>query len=110
MDAFDHTILNVGVAVIVIAVLFAIWLRRSEAAHRRRIKARLATMREQGLDPMAASDRVRQLAASGRKTTAIRIYIQETGAGYAAAKILVEQLSEPSATDGPREPGAARCL
>ncbi len=107
MDAFDHTMLNIVAAWIVVAVLIAVWLLRSDGAHRRRIKARLATMREQGLDPMAPSDRVRQLAASGRKTTAIGTYIQETGAGYAAAKILVERLSEPSAPDGPIEPGAA---
>jgi len=46
-----------------------------------------------GLDPNLASDHVRQLAASGAKIAAIKVYREETGANLFEAKKAVEALS-----------------
>ncbi len=73
--------------------LFVVWIAGFNAARESRIEARRAEMRARGLDPMAVSDQVRQLAESGQKLAAIKAYHEETGAGLAESKNAVESLS-----------------
>jgi hypothetical protein len=59
-------------------------------AQRKRIAERNSLLRAQGIDPMALSVQVQQLADAGSKIATIKLYCDETGAGLAVAKESVE--------------------
>jgi hypothetical protein len=59
-------------------------------AQRKRISDRNSSFRAQGIDPMALSVQVQQLADAGNKIAAIKLYREETGSGLADSKESVE--------------------
>jgi hypothetical protein len=80
---------------------FAIaWSALALNVRKRRAEMRSEWIHQHGLDPTFASDRVKQLAASGAKIAAIVAYRLETGANLREAKEAVEALSSDKAIAG----------
>ena len=65
-------------------------IQQRHAARRRSIEDRRTALVAEGIDPKMPSNRVRELARSGRKVRAINVYLRETGASLADAKQAVE--------------------
>ena len=65
------------------------------SARKRIAKARAARMSLPVGEPIVASDRVKRLAASGKRSVAIQVYREETGAGLVEAMNAVDNLRAP---------------
>ena len=85
-----------GLIALLLCILFLVWSsQKAMTARLRGIERKLnALLRHQGVDPrqgLIVSDRVKQLATDpARKIDAIIAYREETGAGLAEAKEVVE--------------------
>jgi hypothetical protein len=87
----ESAILALAISVLMVVLIF----HASMTARLRGIERKLnALLRHHGVDPtqgLPLSDRVRQLAADpSTKIEAIKVYREETGAGLAEAKEVIE--------------------
>jgi hypothetical protein len=84
---------------VLLAVVFAFVTIGSLAvilsARKRIAKARAARMSLPVGEPIVASDRVKRLAAAGRRIVAVQVYREETGAGLVEALNAVDNLRAP---------------
>jgi ribosomal protein L7/L12 len=86
-------------AIVVVALMLPIVSLsvHRNAVRKRSVTERSAALRPQSIDPMLPSNVVKELARSGRKIQAIRVYRGETGARLAEAKRAVEAYLDEAA-------------
>lgn len=99
----DSTTLFSGLAIVVIVVFVALWMRRNNGVYSPRHEPRST----RGGRPENAGRNITELLAQGRKIEAIKLYRELHGCGLKEAKEAIENFSEPAARPAAPRPVAA---